>query len=335
MSQDFSTMKAWLEAWPILEEYLLGQGFGLDDERRLLTPAAYFASFPEEFYEDLASSPDLAYEDACAYLEAMASFLGLQKQIHCLSILPGTDKSGNPEGFEQIDLRPGEIVALVGPTGAGKSRLLQDIEWLADGDTPTGRRILVNGEKPDPSQRYSAQNKLVAELSQNMNFVMDLSVREFLDLHAESRMVADAEQKVQDIIRLAVELAGEKFTEQTNITALSGGQSRSLMIADTALLSPSPIVLIDELENAGVDKRDSLNILIKGEKIVLMATHDPVLALMADRRLVIQNGGIARVHHTSEEEKAWLEDLLKQDQRMLELRQALRSGRLLKRSDFE
>ena len=76
----------------------------------------------------------------------------------------------------------------MGPTGSGKSRLLSDIECLAQGDTPTGRRVLVNGAEVDELQRFEMEGKLVAQLSQNMNFVMDLTVREFLEMHAKSRM---------------------------------------------------------------------------------------------------------------------------------------------------
>ncbi|MDV7393934.1 hypothetical protein RZS08_21320, partial [Arthrospira platensis SPKY1] len=136
--------------------------------------------------------------------------------------------------------------------------------------------------------------KLVAQLSQNMNFVMDLQVREFVELHAKSRMIANEEEVVRTIIAAANELAGEKFLPETPITALSGGQSRALMIADTAILSSSPVVLIDEIENAGIDRKRALQLLVGEEKVVLMATHDPILALMADQRIVIKNGGILK-----------------------------------------
>ncbi len=49
-------------------------------------------------------------------------------------------------------------------------------------------------------------------------------------------------------------LADEWFGPETPVTSLSGGQSRALMIADTAFLSSSPVVLIDEIENAGIDR---------------------------------------------------------------------------------
>ena len=136
-----------------------------------------------------------------------------------------------------------------------------------------------------------------------MNFVVDLTVGEFVTLHAESRMISDLSETVRRIIECANTLAGESFHSDVPITQLSGGQSRALMIADTALLSPLPVVVIDEIENAGVDRRKALDLLIKGEKIVLMSTHDPILALMGDRRIVIKNGGIDKIIRTSAQER--------------------------------
>ena len=107
------------------------------------------------------------------------------------------------------------------------------------------------------------------------------------------------------------------------------------MIADTAILSSSPIVLIDEIENAGIDRRKALELLVAQDKIVLMATHDPLLALMADRRIVIRNGGIAKIIETGEEEKELLKALGKVDHVMQEARRKLRAGEKLSRKDGE
>ena len=207
--------------------------------------------------------------------------------------------------------------------------MLADIECLARGDTPSGRRILIDGRPPDETQRFSGEQRLVAQLSQNMNFVMDLSVNEFLALHAESRLVEDVAGMVDQILETAVSLAGEPFNGHTPVTALSGGQSRALMIADVACLSASPIVLIDEIENAGVDRRQALKLLVSKEKIVLMATHDPLLALSGDRRLVIRNGGIAAELETSTEERIVLQQLDAMDTQIAELRNRIRQGKRL------
>ena len=288
----------------------------------------YLKHFTEEDIEDWAIDVNKLEEDLIAYIEQMKEFLGIQDEVgvKSLTILPGYDKSGVEEGFEEITIHKSEIISIVGPTGSGKSRLLGDIEWTAQGDTPTGRGILINGEQPDKKWRFSSNNKLVAQLSQNMNFVMDLSVREFLELHAGSRLVEDVEGVVAKIIEAANNLAGEKFDLETPITSLSGGQSRALMIADTAILSKSPIVLIDEIENAGIDRKKALNLLIGEEKIVLMATHDPTLALIADRRIIIKNGGISKIIETSAEEKEILVELERMDTIIQGMRSKLRAG---------
>jgi ABC-type lipoprotein export system ATPase subunit len=256
------------------------------------------------------------------------------QRIRTLTVVGGKDKSGAPENI-RLELAAGSITAIVGPTGSGKSRLLADIEWMAQNDTPTGRTVLFNGECPDVSARFSLREKPVAQLSQNMNFVMDATVSEFIRLHAECRSgkITNYELRITEIIEQANLLAGEAFLAGTPLTALSGGQSRALMIADTALLSRSPIVLIDEIENAGIDRHQALTLLVKNEMIVLMATHDPLLALIAQHRLIIKNGGISAVIQTSDTEKKVLEELEKTNSRMQYLRQQLRTGQVINNTD--
>lgn len=244
--------------------------------------------------------------------------------IDALTLIGGQDKQGRAEDLE-LTLTPGSITCIVGPTGSGKSRLLADIEWMAQGDTPTRRRILINGAVPPAELRFSLEHKLVAQLSQNMNFVMDASAGDFIAMHAQSRNL-DPSQVTSQIIEQANQLAGEPFAASTPVTALSGGQSRALMIADTAFLSASPVVLIDEVENAGIDRKKALQLLVRQEKIVLMATHDPLLALMGQQRLIIRHGGIQQIRQTSAAEKANLKELELLDARIQRLRHRLRQG---------
>lgn len=288
----------------------------------------YLNHFTEEEIEEWGIDIENIREGLLEYVSQMIEFLGLEEDnsIESLTIIAGTDKNGEREGFGELTINKSEIVSIVGPTGSGKSRLLADIEWAAQGDTPTKRRILINGQVPDMKWRFSSNNKLVAQLSQNMNFVMDLTVYEFLKLHAESRMVENQEEVIKEIIQAANNLSGERFDLNTPVTSLSGGQSRALMIADTAILSSSPIVLIDEIENAGIDRKKALNLLVSSDKIVLIATHDPILALMADKRIVIKNGGIDKIIETSKEEKKVLEELEKMDNIIQNMRNDLRKG---------
>lgn len=320
-------IKQLLEEYPFVSAYFEQNKLeitGFEDK----TFDEFLDHFTETQLEDLAIDKESLRSDFPVYMEQMCSFLGMEtsNQVRSLTILAGHNKSGQAEAFGELTIETSQIISIVGPTGSGKSRLLADIEWAAQNDTPTGRSILVNGEIPDHKWRFSANNRLVAQLSQNMNFVMDLTVREFLEMHAASRLVEDPEAIIENIILAANNLAGEKFDLSTPVTSLSGGQSRALMIADTAILSASPIVLIDEIENAGIDRKKALELLVSSDKIVLMATHDPLLALMADKRIVIKNGGISKVLSTTPEEKLLLSELEKMDFLIQTARQELRSG---------
>lgn len=309
--------------YPVLAEYF--DRLQLPEYHIQQTLDDYIDTLDRNALEELGYDRDLLREHFAALLnELQGSLQATVYRIDSLTICPGHDKRGVPEHTELI-LRPGSVTSIVGPTGSGKSRLLADIEWLAQSDTPTGRTILINGELPDPEHRFSLEHKLVAQLSQNMNFVMDTSVAEFIQLHAESRH-QDNPELVQTILHQANQLAGEPFAADTPITALSGGQSRALMIADTAFLSASPVVLIDEVENAGIDRKKAVQLLIRNEKIVLIATHDPLLALMADRRLVIRNGGIAECRQTSPQERRQQRKLEIMDAKVQALREQLRHG---------
>ncbi|MFM9328218.1 ATP-binding cassette domain-containing protein [Paenibacillus mesotrionivorans] len=336
------------------------------------------------------------------------------EQVQSITICGGRDKNGQPEDC-RLHLVPGDIAAVVGPTGSGKSRLLADIEYLAQRDTPSGRQILLNGQPPDPAERFGIGTKLIAQLSQNMNFVLDATVGEFIAMHAacleleepggslstetgveqagigsrtgfsagghgagraealegkgsygagqteagegkgscgagqteagvgkescskayvEASEVGFVSQSggrslAEQVLEQANRLAGEAFTLDTPLTALSGGQSRALMIADTAILSDSPIVLIDEIENAGIDKRLALEILVDRQKIVIMATHDPILALSGHYRLVLGNGALKGVLKTEAGELELLEELRAADLRLAAIRRALRAGERL------
>ena len=319
----------------ILSLYPFSQSFFTDNNLDVtahgdLTIEQYFARFDEEELEDKALDVESTIIQLSEFIDQMLSFLGKDEDIvETVTILPGTNKLGEAEKFKELKIKQGEIVSIVGPTGSGKSRLLGDIEWVAQNDTPTSRKVLINDQIPDKKWRFSSSDKLVAQLSQNMNFVMDLTVYEFVELHAESRLVENREEVIRRIIDQANDLAGEKFAPDTPITSLSGGQSRALMIADTAILSKSPIILIDEIENAGIDRKRALKLLLSEDKIVLMATHDPILALMGDRRIVIKNGGIHKVIETTEDERKILGTLEEMDKTLLAYRTKLRQGEII------
>jgi ABC-type lipoprotein export system ATPase subunit len=241
-----------------------------------------------------------------------------------LTIKGGIDKDGYPDVVQEIGIRRGEIIGIVGPTGSGKSTLIGDIEQFAQGDTSSGRRILINGLEPDPSLRTDPRKKLVAQLSQNMHFLADMSVGDFLRMHAKSR--GKDPSLAEKVIVSANTLTGEPIDPKCQLTILSGGQSRALMTADIAVISDSPIVLIDEIENAGIKKQEALRLLAGKGKIVVVVTHDPMLALMATRRIAMRNGRITKVISTTDNERRIFLDIERVDSWLMVLRETIRQG---------
>ena len=175
-------LAALLEQWPFVRDWLESYRFAYDPERTL---AECVAAAPDGYFRDIDRTRDGFVRELEQYICDIRALLGEEDEaVETVSLLPGHDKSGAPEGFERIDWHAGEVIAIVGATGSGKSRLLSDVEWCANGDTPTGRRVLINGKPVARSER--GKRHIVAQLSQNMNFVIDATVSEFLRLHAGS-----------------------------------------------------------------------------------------------------------------------------------------------------
>lgn len=251
-----------------------------------------------------------------------------------LTIIGGKDKDNNKENISTFTIKQSQIYSIVGFTGSGKSQLIQDIEGLSQGDTVSKRRICIDGRFPELSFRYNPRKKVVSHLSQNMNFVLDMNVKDFLKLRIESRFDGNGLNRLYEVIDCANTLAGEPIKENYLLTKLSGGQSRALMIADLAINSNAPIVLIDEIENAGINKLLAMNLLINHKKIVLVVTHDPVLALLGEKRIIMENGGMKQVIATNNGEKQILSYLERISNIYLSAQDDLRNGKILEVDKF-
>ena len=215
------------------------------------------------------------------------------------------------------------------PTGSGKSQLIADVEQYTEEETLTGRKIMINDRPVGNNREINWPRFLVAQVSQNMNFVIDTTIEEFLHMHARVRAIKEPTLLIKDVLSITNQLSGEPVSLSTNLTQLSGGQSRALMVADVALISSSPVVLIDEIENAGIDRLQALEILKGKGKIVVVVSHDPTLILMAGKRVVMKNGGMVKICFTSDEEKNILGELVQMDRRLSWLKNELRTGNSL------
>lgn len=251
--------------------------------------------------------------------------------IETITILTGRGKSGAREAVDRLDLRMGDVVSIVGPTGSGKTTLINDIELFADGTTPTGRRILINGAPPPQDYRENPAHNPIALITQHTTFLSDLPVQAFLETHARIRSSAarDVTQLLAETLAFANQLTGEPIQTAMRMTELSGGQTRALLIADATIICDTPIVLLDEVENAGIHRTRALELLRQRRKIFIFVTHDPRIALLSDYRIVMQAGMIVDVLHTDDAERVYAREVSKLDDALCILRDKIRNGERL------
>ena len=251
--------------------------------------------------------------------------------IDTISILGGHGRDGNREPVERIDFAMGDVVSIVGPTGSGKTTLINDLELFADGTTPTGRRILINGVKPPAEYRDNPAYNPIALITQHTTFLSDLPVQEFLETHARIRSKADRDVVglLDNTLAFANQLTGEPSQTGMRMTELSGGQTRALLIADATIICDTPIVLLDEVENAGIHRTRALELLRGYRKIFIFVTHDPRIALLSDFRIVMKTGMVTDILRTDEREQLYAREVSKLDDALCILRDKIRMGERL------
>jgi ABC-type lipoprotein export system ATPase subunit len=254
--------------------------------------------------------------------------------VSTITILGGCGKNGRKERVRRVTLSMGGIISIVGPTGSGKTTLINDIELFANKNTPSGRRVLMNGVVfPDDLMSHPSRNP-IALISQHTNFLSDLPVKDFLRIHAQIRKSGGRGDVVRQTLDFANRLTGEPIIKESAMTELSGGQTRALLIADAVVIGNSPIILLDEIENAGIHRIKAMELLRKYRKIFVFVTHDPRIALISDFRIIMKNGAMEKVIATGAEEKAVVEEIKKLDDFMLGLRSRIRAGECLMRREF-
>jgi ABC-type lipoprotein export system ATPase subunit len=246
--------------------------------------------------------------------------------IQTITILGGIGKDRTGEAVKELVLRTGDIISIVGPTGCGKTTLINDIELFANRNTPSERQILINGEPVPEDFSFDPSKHPIALISQHTNFLSDLPVGEFLTIHAKVRGASAIAEVVDETIEFANQLTGEAIIKETAMTELSGGQTRSLLIADAVVIGNSPIILLDEIENAGIHKTKALELLKRYKKLFVFVTHDPTIALLSDCRIIMKNGAMKKIVRSNPEEKKAAEVLRNMDEVILHFRGLIRQG---------
>ncbi|MGE5342200.1 MAG: ATP-binding cassette domain-containing protein [Candidatus Omnitrophota bacterium] len=249
--------------------------------------------------------------------------------IEQISIIGGFGKTGQSEAVKRVDFKMGDVISIVGQTGSGKTTLIDDIELFANENTPSGRKLLINGDIPSREFSNNVANHPIALITQHTNFLSDMQVYKFLLTHASIRGSNNIESIVEETLDFANQLTGEAIDPDYAMTELSGGQTRALLIADAVIIGNSPIILLDEIENAGIHRTRALELLKKYEKIFIFVTHDPRIALLSDCRIVMKNGAMQDIIFTNDEERRVVEVIKELDDLLLDFRKHIRDGEIL------
>lgn len=191
--------------------------------------------------------------------------------------------------------KPGLVYALVGASGSGKTTFLS---LLAGLDVPTSGTIELDGESTAKMDRDSYRLNHISVIYQSFNLFQHLTALENAAYPLYVRKMPK---------RRADELAAEKLLQiglkkdqfRRFPTMLSGGEQQRVAIA-RALASGSEIILADE-PTGSLDSTNSRNIVEilqtlahENGRCVIIVTHDPAVAEIADAVLKMKDGSLER-----------------------------------------
>ena len=192
-----------------------------------------------------------------------------------------------------LDIYQGDFVAVVGTSGSGKSTLLNMLGGL---DTPTGGLIKVGGTELSGLSKEQAtifRRKQIGFVFQNYNLIPVLTVWENIIFP----ITLDGQKPDEKFILKVAELLGLTDKLDSLPNTLSGGQQQRAAIA-RALASKPSIILADE-PTGNLDSKTSSDVIgllkMTSEKFrqtIVMITHNPEIAQMADCDVRIEDGKI-------------------------------------------
>ncbi len=199
--------------------------------------------------------------------------------------------AGGVRALDDVSLRiqAGEWVALMGPSGSGKTTLLNLIDGL---DRPTSGRLRVLGR--DTTQFVS--DELTTFRRENLGLI-------FQQFHLipyltalENVMLAQYYHSLVDKEQARRALAAVQMTDRADHrpSQLSGGEQQRVCIA-RALINEPKIILADE-PTANLDEANEAKVfeifqrLHAQGKTIVIATHDPALGALAERKILLRHG---------------------------------------------
>jgi len=198
-----------------------------------------------------------------------------------------------------LDVRRGEFVAVLGPSGSGKSTLLALMAGL---DRPSSGEVLFEGERIDAwseDRLALLRRHKIGFVFQAFQLLGNLTARENVMLPMELLGLSQARRRAEELLgAVGLSERGHHYPSQ-----LSGGEQQRVALARA--FAPRPALLLADEPTGNLDGatgRVVLDLLVKmraeeGATLVLV-THDPAVAELADRRIHLLDGRIEREEAT-------------------------------------
>jgi putative ABC transport system ATP-binding protein len=193
-----------------------------------------------------------------------------------------------------LDVRPGELVAVMGPSGSGKSTLLTIAGGL---DLPTSGRVIVEGTDLTTASRKeiaALRRRSIGYVFQDYNLIPALTAAENVALPRE--LDGMGARKARRDALAALEETGlgdlaDRFPDE-----MSGGQQQRVAIA-RALVGDRRLVLADEPTGAlDSETGDTVLALLRSRcdagAAGVLVTHEPRFAAWADRVVFLRDGSV-------------------------------------------
>ena len=202
-----------------------------------------------------------------------------------------------------IELYEGEILAVVGSSGSGKSLLAHAILGILPDNACTQGDIIYKGEILDEKRKEKLRGDEIVLIPQSVNYLDPLKkVGKQIKIS-----IKDKDKKTQDEIvdNLFKKYNLDKKVKNYYPFQLSGGMARKVLLS-TALASDSKVIIADE-PTPGLDE-ESLNEVLKdfrdiadSGRAILMITHDIMAALkIADKVAIFYAGSTLEIANTSD-----------------------------------
>jgi ABC-type Fe3+/spermidine/putrescine transport system ATPase subunit len=207
----------------------------------------------------------------------------IEHSYHSVSVLKGLS----------LSIAPGEFFCLLGPSGGGKTTLLNAIAGLI---TPTSGRVVLDGQD---ITAVPIQQRDIGIVFQSYALFPNMSVRNNVayGLRVRRRPKAEIDARVDELLRLVrLDEKGHRYPKQ-----LSGGEQQRVAVARALAVSPKLLLLDEPMSNLDAKLRDELGSELRRVQretgvTTVLVTHDQDEAFaLADRVGVIDGGALAQV----------------------------------------